>query len=72
MTKPNAKGNGYWQGQTDAKLEALSSAVNEIKITLERIDEKLEAVRLWRAKVAGISVAASAIVAYVAKLIWGA
>lgn len=68
------KNNGYWQGQTDAKLEALASAVNEIKLAAARVEDKLDAVRLWRAKVVGIAAAVSALVALITKLVpalWG-
>jgi hypothetical protein len=60
-TKGNKPTSGYWQGQIDAKLEAVASAVNETKLATTRLEEKLDALRLWKAKVAGVSLAASAI-----------
>jgi hypothetical protein len=60
-TKGKNPTSGYWQGQTDAKLEAVATAVNEIKLSMTRMEEKLDSLRLWKAKVAGVSLAASAL-----------
>lgn len=68
--KPS-NGGTYWQGQTDQKLEALSSAVNEIKMTVAKVDEKLDALRLWKAKVYGGAAVVSAVVAAAVKYIGG-
>lgn len=57
---PAPADTAYWRGMTDQKLEALATATNEMKLMLVRVEEKIDSVRLWRAKVTGISVAISA------------
>ena len=66
---PAKKADEFWRGQTDAKLEAVSTAVNEVKLTMTRVEEKLDALRLWKAKVVGISAAISSGVAILARLL---
>jgi hypothetical protein len=49
----------YWQGQTDSRLDNLATDIAEIKESVHRIAEKVDGLALWRAKLAGIAVAAS-------------
>ena len=61
--------NGYQRGLTDAKLEAVAAAVNEIKVAIIRIDERLDSLRMWRAKLIGIAVAFSVVAAFINRLV---
>ena len=63
--KPNS---GYWQGQVDAQLATIETNIGEIKQMLSTMNERVDTLRLWKAKVAGIAVSSGAVTAVIVKL----
>ena len=60
-------GNGYWQGKTDTRLDNMASDIAEIKQAVQAMNQSIDGLRLWKAKVAGVSAGASAIVVMLVK-----
>ena len=66
----SAKGrstNDYWQGRTEERLNTLSSDIKEIKDVVKSMNDSIDGLRLWKAKIAGISASASAVVVLIVK-----
>ena len=68
-TKKAPKGtNGYWQGQTDARLDTMASDITEIKDAVKAMNHSIDGLRLWKAKVAGVSAGASTLIVMLVKV----
>ena len=69
MTTKRKPSNGYWQGQVDSQLESMARDIGEIKTTLSAMNERVDTLRLWKAKVAGLATASGVLTAIVVKLV---